>query len=336
MWAWIAGSALLHLMAGLLFLLAPPQRELGSPGAAEGVPVVFETAGSDAPPLPDAPDTAPAPPPGDPDPAPPLPVPPDAPPLPGPPSPTPGPLAAAPPLPVSPPVSPPVPPPPLPPPVAEAPPPLPEPAPPEPAQAEPPPLEPLPGLPPADRTELALPLRPRPPPQPPAEAPRAAPRPPFPGTLDLSRQPSIAFAPPGGGTPRQRMPPGSIDLSMGRVPESRARPAAPGISSSVEHVAGTAPTGGWLGAFHEWGQNHIYYPPEAGRNGESGMAVLEIVVARSGEVRSAVLRTTSGSRLLDIGALSVFRGQMVPRFTPEMQGDTMTLRIRMRYILIAG
>jgi TonB family protein len=133
-----------------------------------------------------------------------------------------------------------------------------------------------------------------------------------------------------------RMPPGSLDLSMGRVPESRSRPAAPGVSNSVEHVSGAAPTGGWLGAFHEWGQRHIYYPPEAGQKGEDGMAVLEIVVARSGEVRSVVLRTRSGSQILDVGAISVFRNQMVPPFTPEMTGETTTLRIRMRYSIIYG
>jgi len=341
----------LHAILVTLLLWTMPQKQLGEPaGPSTEVPVVFETSGA-APSLPDPQPMESAP--GDPDPAPPLPEMPDAPPTPGPPGPTPAPTPL-PPMPAPPTPAPPVPAPPAPPPPAAVPettPPQPEPPAPAlrevPPPAEPPPVtppspaEPTPEPPPpSDTAELVLPPPPPPPPPQPEQAPRTAPprpRSPFPGTLDLSRQPPMALAPPPpprGGVPRQSLPPGALDLSMGRVPQQRSVPADPNSSTSATYVEGSRPSGSWMGAFSSWAQRHIYYPPEAGRNGEDGMVTLQIVIERSGQVRSVTLKGRSGSRLLDLGAQSVFRNQFVPPFTPDMQGETTTLEVRMRYTII--
>ncbi|EHL96105.1 TonB-dependent receptor [Acetobacteraceae bacterium AT-5844] len=121
---------------------------------------------------------------------------------------------------------------------------------------------------------------------------------------------------------------------MGRIPQQRSAPVDPNSSASSTYVSGAQPSGSWSAAFNAWAQSRIYYPPEAGRNGEDGTVVLQLVIDRSGRVRSVTLKGRSGSRLLDLGAQSVFRSQVVPPFTPDMEGETITLDVRMRYIII--
>ncbi|WP_147465017.1 energy transducer TonB [Teichococcus wenyumeiae] len=302
----------------------PPKKELGEASSGTEVPVVFES-GAGGPPLPQPETMQSAP--GDPESVPPLPVLPDLPPTPEPPS-LPAPLPPGP--------------------VAEAPPPLPEPAPAppaapvplpappveQPAPVEPPPEPPLP--------EQALPPPPPAPPQavppPPSEAParpRPAPASPFAGTLDLSRQGPIAMAPPPrGGSPRQARPPGSLDLSMGNVPQQRRRSAQADSNGNIGSVEGAQPTGSWRGAFLDWVRARSFYPQQAAMNGEDGNSRVRLTIDRSGRVRSVELVGRSGSRILDLALQSIFRDQRVPPFTPDMEGDTMTMTFTMRYILI--
>jgi hypothetical protein len=58
------------------------------------------------------------------------------------------------------------------------------------------------------------------------------------------------------------------------------------------------------------------------------------VIERGGQVRSVELTGPSGSVWLNAGLQSIFRGQVVPRFTPDMEGDTMTMDFTMNYILL--
>lgn len=187
--------------------------------------------------------------------------------------------------------------------------------------------------------EPALPPPPPPPPvnpPPPVEAPRprVAPASPFPGTLDLTGQGRVAMAPPRGGSPRQARPPGSLDLSMGNVPQQRSRQAQSDANGSIGSVEGAQPSGSWRGAFLDWVRARAFYPTEAAMKGEDGNSVVRIVIDRSGRVRSVELRGRSGSRILDLGLQSIFRDQRVPPFTPDMEGDTMTMTFTMRYILV--
>ncbi|QTI80056.1 TonB family protein [Roseomonas marmotae] len=165
---------------------------------------------------------------------------------------------------------------------------------------------------------------------------RPAPSSPFAGTLDLSRQAPFALAPPpAGGAPRQRMPPGSLDLSMGRVPQQQRRtPMRQDTNGNLSHEGGAEPSGSWSGAFMAWVRAHSFYPPQAAMNGEDGTNSVRMVIDRSGRVRSVELRRRSGSRWLDLGIQSIFRDQQVPAFTPDMEGDTMTITFTVNYILV--
>jgi protein TonB len=313
-----------HALLVALLLIVPPKKELGEPGTSSEVPVVFES-GAGGPPLPQ-PETAQSAP-GDPEPVPALPMVPDLPPTPAPPSPPvplpPGPVAEAPPAPV------PAPPVPLePPPPITAPPPLEQtpPAPAPPVAEEPPP--------PSDIAELPPPP-PLAPPAPPAEPARPRqPSPPFPGTLDLTGQGRIAMAPPRTGSPRPPRPPGSLDLSMGNVPQQRRRSAQADSNGNIGTVEGAQPTGSWRGAFLDWVRARSFYPQQAAMNGEDGNSRVRLTIDRSGRVRSVELVGRSGSRTLDLALQSIFRDQRVPPFTPDMEGETMTMTFTMRYILI--
>jgi protein TonB len=154
--------------------------------------------------------------------------------------------------------------------------------------------------------------------------------------LDLSRQPPMAFAPPPprGGVPRQSLPPGAMDLSMGRIPQQRSVPGQQNLNSNMSHVAGAQASGSWNGAFMGWVRSRSFYPRQAAEKGEDGEVMVQVVIERSGRVRSVELRRRSGSIFLDMGLQSIFRGQQVPPFTPDMDGETMTMNFTMRYILL--
>ncbi|MDB5368634.1 MAG: energy transducer TonB, partial [Roseomonas sp.] len=143
----------------------------------------------------------------------------------------------------------------------------------------------------------------------------------------------VAFAPPRA-SPRAARPPGSLDLSMGAVPARRSAPARQNLGSNMSHVAGAQPTGSWAGAFMEWVGQRKFYPRQAAQNGDDGPVRVRVVIERGGQVRSVELTGPSGSVWLNAGLQSIFRGQVVPRFTPDMEGDTMTMDFTMNYILL--
>jgi TonB family protein len=121
---------------------------------------------------------------------------------------------------------------------------------------------------------------------------------------------------------------------MGRVPQERSRPAQSDANGSMGQVEGAQPSGSWRGAFLAWVRARSFYPEPARMNGEDGNSTVRLIIERSGRVRSVELRGRSGSRWLDLGVQSIFRDQQVPPFTPDMDGDTMTMTFTMRYILV--
>ncbi|WP_419895966.1 TonB family protein [Roseomonas sp. USHLN139] len=360
---WAAAISLaLHLAIGLALLLWPQPKQLPEPFGGEGVEVVFQPQ-EDGPPLPQTQQPVGAPPAAG---APaPLEAPePDAPPLPSvPPPPPPPPMAAAPPPPAPP--APPVeqaapPPPPAPPSEATAPPrPQPLALPPPPPQAPPdtvllppptpqtqaealptppPPAPPLPDF----SAELSPPTPFRLQPQRQEAPPRPAPRPqapernPFAGTTQLGREATrpLASAPP---RPRPAPGrPGTLDLALGSVPAPampRGAPA-PGSSGSFSHLGGATPGQGWVRAFQSWVQRRGFYPPQAAQAGEDGTTVVDMEVARDGRILWARISDRSGSRWLDAASISLFRDQVGPAFTWEMQGETTQVRFTLHYHLI--
>lgn len=207
----------------------------------------------------------------------------------------------------------------------------PTPAPPEaPAEALPPPrptgppqvrlAEPLLTIPPVPVPEAPVPPDPAPRPAP---APRPRPRQQV-GTLSAPMD--LDFGP----APTRRPPPGSvasraIDLTLGSPKPGSLRAASAELRS---------PNAGadLMAALELWWRRHRYYPEQARREGEDGSVQITLRVDRYGQVEGVELRTTSGSRWLDMAALGTFRGARLR--VPSNAGETVTVDLTINYILI--
>lgn len=182
------------------------------------------------------------------------------------------------------------------------------------AEAELPRPEDLPPPPPPQR-EAALTAPPRP----------ARPRPsePLPGLL-LPEARNLQPAPP---RPAGRRP--GLDLSPGRWSE-------PGRNSpEPEILVRGAPVGtDWRNAVRRWWEDNRRYPPNAALVGEEGTATVELIVAPDGRVQSARLLRRSGSVWLDAGAVSQFRGAVLPALPPGADPSGTTISWTINYIII--
>ncbi|PHK94484.1 hypothetical protein CR162_13425 [Pseudoroseomonas rhizosphaerae] len=337
--------------------LPQPQEPVGAPETPGGVPTPLAPPDISAPPSPVQPL------PVQPLPVQPLPV--QPPPVPSPPV-QPPPVMAAPAPPPAPSQAPPANPPPAPPPalpslaeappappappVAEAPPapseaPVAPPAPARMAEAPPAPEGELPTPPPAPLPDLSAalapptPLRlnpPRPPPPPPRPPEEAPPRPnPLAGTLNLGPMAARPIAPAPQPRPAPARP-GQLDMAVGPVPQRSRAPEPPAFrgNNSMVHVSGAQPGLSWGRAFQAWVQSRGFYPPQAAAAGEDGPVVLRVTVARDGRIEAVQITSRSGSRWLDAAALSLFRDQVGPAFTADMEGDSTTLAFTVNYRII--
>jgi TonB family protein len=358
---WLFGSLLLHLLVLVAFLYSTRDDGSDEPRAASPVTMMFEPApdGADQPmqpppgenpddktppqpPVPPQPETAPIPPVASPpSPAPPTPVlpeppmPPETVPQQTPTPPPPEPLPKAEPTPPSPAEAAPAPeaaPPPAPAPEAElpqaAPAPLPAPV-PTPAPQQPPQPKPAPPKP-------AAPSRPAAPPQPQAQA-RPAPRPPsdFPAPFNFSWPKPAERGPP---LVQRKPPPGwkGFDTSPGLA--ENYHPAPPhrdaGDQDASIQVSGAQVGSDWIRALHTWWLQHRYYPPQAAENGEDGMVKIHLTIDRTGKVTSVRLILPSGSKYLDMAAVSVFQNAVVPPFPPSTPERAVDVDLTIQYILI--
>jgi|GEM_PF-3995219 len=89
----------------------------------------------------------------------------------------------------------------------------------------------------------------------------------------------------------------------------------------------------WINALHDWWLRHGYYPSQAVALQQAGWVRIQIIVDRSGKVRSVMLLRSAASPWLDIGAQDVFRGSTVPPFPPNTRDDQITLELTINYIL---
>ncbi|MGX9966148.1 energy transducer TonB [Roseomonas sp. F4] len=301
--AWLLASLLLH---GLLALyLAQPRREVRDlpPSAIE---VVFEGGqpkqSAAEPPQGDVPSTpsAPAAPPPPPEAGPPLPQP--VPPRPAPPAPEPP--RPAPPMPQPP-----------------------RPAPPEPSSVEPapPPMEAEPS--PVEALPTPPPQAPPVPPRPAAPARRAAP----------ALPPGLLWAPDGLSFNAPARPSAPAGRPTGRGLDLSVDPSILRGEASADanlQVRGAQVGANWQGAFRRWLDQHMSYPMEALRQGESGTVRVRVVAGPDGQVRSVRLLTPSGSPSLNFGTTFPFSGAQLPAFPPPVDPEGVTIDLTVNYILV--
>jgi len=221
---------------------------------------------------------------------------------------------------------------------------------PPPAPLVPPPSSPaLPAPPfeaPEATTELALPLPP--PPQPPAPTRPTAPRervaqvvpaPPrqapsglwLPNgfSLNPSSRPSTSAPAP----PRQAAARAPTRLPVFNVPSVESGGGG-AIETEVLDIEGVDPTDAWFTAFRIWMRDNWRYPPDAAALGQFGENRITVVADPSGRVLIANLVSPSGYILLDTRSRTVFRGAQLPRFPAGADPNGVTLRLRLRYVLV--
>ena len=180
--------------------------------------------------------------------------------------------------------------------------------------------EPLLTIPPATVPDAPVPLDPTPPPAP-ATRPRPQQRL---GTLDapmdLDFGPALARRPPPGSVASR-----AIDLTLGPPKPGSLRAA----SSDLRSPNASADL---MAALERWWRRHRYYPEQARREGEDGSVNITLRVDRHGKVEGVELRSTSGSRWLDMAALGTFRGAQLQ--VPSNAGETVVVDLTINYILI--
>ncbi len=191
-----------------------------------------------------------------------------------------------------------------------------EPVPPEePAPVTPPPVPP-PSAPPRPQREAALVSPPRParPPSPPE---------PLPGLL-LPEARRLQPLPQPSLGPRPR-----LDLSL-RQPALRGREAAEPHYS----LKGAKVGPDWHSALRQWWIDHRRAPPNVDLIAHGGSPTVEMVLAPDGRVRSVRLVRPSGSVWLDAGAVSQFRGAVLPALPPGADPSGTLLTFTINYILV--
>jgi len=199
----------------------------------------------------------------------------------------------------------------------------------------PPPIE----APPTEDAALPLPPPPRPPAPP---LPRERP-----SRLATAAQPPTSglFLPNGYALNPSTQPSGSVasrpapsSRASARLPVFSVPSVDPSGSSAIEteilDIEGVDPTDAWFTAFRVWMRENWRYPQTAAVLGQSGQNRMEIVADPAGRVLVARLVTPSGYLLLDERSRIVFRGAQLPRFPAGADPNGVTLRLRMRYILI--
>lgn len=120
----------------------------------------------------------------------------------------------------------------------------------------------------------------------------------------------------------------SLDLSMGPVI------AGGRIQDAVAHVSSPGASADYIEGISEYVETHKFYPQQAADNGDEGTSVLEVTISRDGRVRNVRLVASAGSRWLDMGWESLFRGHQFAPFPDDMKEKERTFTLSMDYQII--
>jgi protein TonB len=120
----------------------------------------------------------------------------------------------------------------------------------------------------------------------------------------------------------------SMNLSLGlNVQGGQLREAVP-------HVSSPGADGDYLEALSDYVETHKYYPEVAARNREAGVAVISATIRRDGTVLDVKLLQSSGSRMLDVAWMGMFRAKHLPPFPDDMRENERKFTLSMDYEII--
>ena len=87
-------------------------------------------------------------------------------------------------------------------------------------------------------------------------------------------------------------------------------------SSSLGRTNAANNGAAWMGKLKQWWDQNSFYPREASQTNEGGNVRVHITIAGDGRVTSIELVQSSGSSVLDVAALAVFRNARLPPLPP--------------------
>jgi protein TonB len=159
-----------------------------------------------------------------------------------------------------------------------------------------------------------MPVPPPPPPVAPARPPPAPPQ----RALAQARPPA----------PPQRTAARNAAAGAPVNPAGTAGQAAEGQSAAAR--AANANNGAaWMGTLKEWWDEHSFYPKEASQTNEGGNVRVRISIASDGQITSIEVVQGSGSSVLDVAAVAVFRNARLQPATAAQPADVVvTLHYR--------
>jgi len=163
-----------------------------------------------------------------------------------------------------------------------------------------------------------------PPPEKPAARARTAPQ-----ASPFSHVHEYSFASrPESGGPRGLHNSRSLNLSLGMLVKGGM------LRDAVPHVSSPGADGDYISALSDYVETHKYYPTQAAENGEEGTSVVRATIARDGTVKDVSLVESSGSRMLDLAWMSLFRAKHLAPFPDDMKENQRDFTLSMDYELI--
>jgi protein TonB len=164
-----------------------------------------------------------------------------------------------------------------------------------------------------------------PPPERPAARARTAPQ-----VSPFSHVHEYSFASrPDSGGPQGLHNSRSMNLSLGMLVKGGM------LRDAVPHVSSPGADGDYLSALSDYVETHKYYPQQAADNGEDGTSVIRATIVRDGTVKNVQLMESSGSRMLDVAWMSLFRSKHLPPFPDDMKENQRDFTLSMDYELIS-
>ena len=177
--------------------------------------------------------------------------------------------------------------------------------------------------------EESAPVAPSPIPMPPPR-PHLAPHKLAHNANPFANMPIYALGPP---TPRPLQSRGQptaagMDLAMGPIAKNGQE-----LDPSL-HFSSNTVSSDWGAGLNKWIDDHAYYPQEAIERREEGVTIIQAVILRDGTVKSVRKLSSSGSRWIDLATQSIFQGQKVPAFPPDMPDKEIVVTLDAHYNII--
>jgi protein TonB len=86
-----------------------------------------------------------------------------------------------------------------------------------------------------------------------------------------------------------------------------------------------------MGKLKQWWDQHSFYPKEASQTDEGGDVKVRIVIAPDGQVTLVEVVQGSGSSVLDVAAVAVFRNAHLPPFPPGTPAQPADVVVTLHY-----